>query len=124
MGIENTKQTILGPYKDQIVSTFTYNELVRGRDNRQLEHNLSIGSKCDLLARWRENYAIVIEPNIEITETSLQRIKTIQKSRKNKQHPLKPIILYLGDITYSHAGIDCISYRDWEKLAEGIDYFS
>lgn len=124
LGIENTKETILGPYKDQIVSTFTYNELVRGRDNRQLEHNLSIGSKCDLLARWRENYAIVIEPNIEITETSLQRIKTIQKSRKIKPGSLKPIILYLGDVTYSHSGIDCISYRDWEKLSEGIDYFS
>ena len=60
----------------------------------------------------------MIEPNIEVTNNTIERIKEI------KSIEAKPLILYLGETTYTNAGIDCISFRDWEKLAEGIDYFS
>ena len=61
---------------------------------------------------------MVIEPNIEVTDDSLGRIREIRGEKES------PIILYLGDGTYTNSGIDCISFRDWEKLAEGINYFS
>ncbi len=118
LGIENMQGVILGKHKEAIVRTYAFNELVRGRDQRQLNHNLSLGVKCDFTTNWRESYSIIIEPNVEVTEDSLGRARDIRTKTA------KTVILHLGDVTYTNAGIDCISYRDWEKFAEGIDYFS
>ncbi len=118
LGMETMQQTILGEYKDQIVRTFAFNELIRGRDNRQLGHNIGIGSNCDFTASWRRSYNMVLEPNVEVTEDSLRRAKEIGTGSA------KTVILHLGDGTYTNSGIDCISFRDWEKLAEDRDYFS
>ncbi len=118
LGIENMQGIILGGYKEAIVRTYAFNELVRGRDNRQLRHNIRLGRKCDLTTAWRQPYSIVIEPNVEVTEENLRRAREI------KTGTAKTVILHLGDVTYTNAGIDCISYRDWEKFAEELDYFS
>ncbi len=118
LNITKMEQIILEDYKEPITRTFAFNELVRGRDNKQQNHNIKLGRKCDFTADWRQNYTIVVEPNIEVTQETIGRIKEI------KNIEAKPLILYLGDTTYTTSGIDCISFRDWEKLAEGIDYFS
>lgn len=118
LGIEKMEQIILEDHKESITRTFAFNELVRGRDNKQQRHNINVGRKCDFTADWRQHYTIMIEPNIEVTNNTIERIKEI------KSIEAKPLILYLGETTYTNACIDCISFRDWEKLAEGIDYFS
>ncbi len=118
LSITKMEQIILGEHKEPITMTFAFNELVRGRENKQQMHNIRIGIECDFTADWRESYSIIVEPNIEVTQETIGRIKEL------KTRETKPLILYLGDTTYTTAGIDCISFRDWEKLAEGINYFS
>ncbi|MBR2282785.1 MAG: DUF4143 domain-containing protein [Spirochaetales bacterium] len=118
LGIGTAQQLILGSHREAVTRTFAFNELARGRANRQRRHGISIGVKCDFTADWRQHYNMVVEPNIEVTDESIRR------SREIGTGSAKPVILYLGDVTYTNAGIDCISFRDWEKLAEGIDYFS
>ena len=62
---------------------------------------------------------MIVDPNIEVTQETVARIgKADRKSGK------KTLVLYLGDVTYSMGSTDCISFRDWAKLAAGIDYFS
>ena len=118
LNITKMEQIILEDYKEPITRTFAFNELVRGRDNKQQRHSINVGRKCDFTADWRQHYTIMIEPNIEVTNNTIERIKEI------KSIEAKPLILYLGETTHTNAGIDCISFRDWEKLAEGINYFS
>ncbi len=118
LNITKMEQIILEDYKEPLTKTFAFNELVRGRDNKQQRHNINVGRKYDFTADWRQHYTIMVEPNIEVTQETIGRIKEINSKEA------KPLILYLGDTTYTTAGIDCISFRDWEKLAEGINYFS
>jgi len=62
---------------------------------------------------------MIVDPNIEVTQETISRI-----GRMDRKSGCKTLILYLGDVTYSMGNTDCISFRDWAKLAAGIDYFS
>lgn len=117
LGITKKEDLILSLHKDRIVRTFAVNELLRGRFAKALESNLNLGSDCDFEASWKEGYSLFIEPNIEVTEFCT-------KKAKHASNGSKTLILYLGDVTYSRDGIDCIGYRDWAKLAMQLDYFS
>jgi hypothetical protein len=115
--IKTKEDLILCPHKNRVARTFAVNELLRGRFAKALECNLQIGGSCDLEASWKEHYSLFIEPNIEVTEFCTNKAKHASGDSKS-------LILYLGDVTYSREGIDCIGYRDWAKLAMQIDYFS
>ena len=117
LDIKTKEELILSPHKSRVARTFTVNELLRGRFAKALECNLLLGSCCDLEASWKEHYCLFIEPNIEVTEFCTNKAKHASEDAKS-------LILYLGDVTYSRDGIDCIGYRDWAKLAMQIDYFS
>lgn len=117
LGITKKEDLILSPHKARVVKTFVVNELLRGRFAKALESNLILGSDCDFEASWKESYSLFIEPNIEVTEFCTKRTKHAPEGSKT-------LILYLGDVTYSRDGIDCIGYRDWAKLAMQLDYFS
>ena len=117
LGIGSKEDLILSPHRQRIVRTFVVNELLRGRFSKNLERNLLLCNSNDFDAAWKDNYSIVVEPNIEITEARMEKAKSTPNDSK-------PLILYLGDVTYSRDGIDCIGYRDWIKLAMEIDYFS
>ena len=117
LGITSKEDLILSPHKSRVARTFAVNELLRGRFAKALECNLLLGSCSDLEASWKEHYCLFIEPNIEVTEFCSNKAKHASEGSKT-------LILYLGDVTYSRDGIDCIGYRDWAKLAMQIDYFS
>ena len=117
LGITAKEELILSPHKSRVVRCFAVNELLRGRFAKAMECNLKIGGSCDLEVSWKEPYSLFIEPNIEVTEFCTNRAKHAPEGSKS-------LILYLGDVTYSRDGIDCIGYRDWAKLAMQIDYFS
>ena len=117
LGIGSKEELILSPHKERVMKTFAVNELLRGRFAKAMNRSLDLGTACDLEASWKENFSIVLEPNIEVTEARMEKAKALAGRAK-------PLILYLGDGTYSRDGIDCIGYRDWSKLAMEIDYFS
>ena len=119
LGIGSMEELILSPFRTCVTKTFAVNELLRGRCFRLLEGNLSVVGPADLSAGWKEHYDILIEPNIEVTEETKNRIARL--AGKTGQ---KVLVLYLGDVTYSMGSTDCISFRDWSKLASEIDYFS
>ena len=114
--IENAESLILGPHRDRVVRTFAFNELLRGRFSKNLDSDLFIGSLSDFDADFREGFSLVVDPNIEVTEGKMA--KALQIASR------KAVILHLGDVTYTKDGIDCISFRDWTRLAMEIDYFS
>ena len=119
LGLTTVPDLILSPYRTAVARTFVLNELVRGRCSRNLARNLDTGTDADFTARWKGNYSMIVDPNIEVTQETVARIgKADRKSGK------KTLVLYLGDVTYSMGSTDCISFRDWAKLAAGIDYFS
>lgn len=117
LGISTKEDLVLSPHKARVVKTFAVNELLRGRFAKAMDSELQIGINCDFKATWKESYTLFIEPNIEVTEFCTKRAKYTPEGSKT-------LILYLGDVTYSRDGIDCIGYRDWAKLAMQIDYFS
>ena len=115
--LSSGEELILSPHKERVMKTFAVNELLRGRFSKAMERLLYPGTGCDFDASWKENYSIVLEPNIEVTQAKTDKAKAMSGNSK-------PLILYLGDVTYSRDGVDCIGYRDWIKLSTGIDYFS
>ncbi|MDT3389845.1 MAG: AAA family ATPase [bacterium] len=117
--IGSMEELILSPFRTCVTKTFAVNELLRGRCSRLLERGLASGGSADFSASWKERYDMLIEPNIEITEETKQRIARLKGKTESKV-----IVLYLGDVTYSMGSTDCISFRDWSRLASEIDYFS
>lgn len=119
LGLKTVADLILGQYRSAVTRTFALDELVRGRSFRMLERRIGIGTDSDFSAKWKENYGMIVEPNIEVTQETAMRIgKAVSKDG------CRTLVLYLGDVTYSMGNTDCISFRDWAKLAAGIDYFS
>ncbi len=117
LGIVSAEELVLSPHRDRVARTFAFSELMRGRFSKALPENIGLGRVCDFKAQWRGSFKMIVDPNIEVTEESRRRIKEIRK-------PGKTVVLYLGDVTYTIGNTDCISFRDWEKLAKEIDYFS
>ena len=117
--INSMEALVLSPYRSCVARTFTVNELLRGRCSRLLDHGLKARGPGDLSAFWKDRFEMLVEPNIEVTEETRARIRSL-----NQASGSKVIVLYLGDVTYSMGSTDCISFRDWAKLASGIDYFS
>ena len=114
--IENAESLILGPHRDRVARTFAFNELLRGRFSKNLDPGLLLGIQADFQANFSENFYLVIDPNIEVTEGKMAQAIHISNR--------KAVILHLGDVTYTKDGIDCVSFRDWARLAMEIDYFS
>lgn len=119
LGLTTVADLILSPHRTCVVRTFALNELVRGRCSRMLERALDSGDDADFTARWRERYSMIVDPNIEVTRETKARV-----GRTDGNSTARKLVLYLGDVTYSMGSTDCISFRDWAKLAAGIDYFS
>ena len=119
LGINSYSDLILSDCKDSVVRTFAFNELLRGRFSKCLEPLLFPGSCCDLTAEWRDGFSIVVDSNIEVTDESMNRARSLKK-----EDGPRAVILYLGDVTYSRDGVDCIGFRDWGKLAMEMNYFS
>lgn len=119
LGLTAIPDLILSPYRTCVARTFALNELVRGRCMRMLERRIDTGSTADFTARWKEGYSMIVDPNIEVTQETVSRIGKMDKKKGSGI-----LVLYLGDVTYSMGNTDCISFRDWAKLAAGIDYFS
>ena len=115
LGIETKEDLILSPHRELVARTFAMNELLRGRFSKSMDADLHLGLGLDFLANWNGGFGIVIDPNIEVTEGSMAKALSSES---------RTVILHLGDVTYTKDGIDCISYRDWAKLAMEIDYFS
>ena len=122
LGINNVKDLILDSLRTSVTRTFALNELLKGRYSKTFEPEISIladESGPDFSSRWNQRYVMTVEPNIDVTE------ETIAKVRKLEKKPgIKTLVLYLGDVTYSIGRTDCISFRDWSKLSSEIDYFS
>ncbi len=119
LGLATAEELILSPNRASVARTFALNELVRTRCIRMLERNMDTAPDADFTARWKERYSMVVDPNIEVTQETLSRI-----GRMERKNGSRTLVLYLGDVTYSMGSTDCISFRDWSKLAAGIDYFS
>ena len=119
LGLKTVADLILGHYRNAVVRTFALDELVRGRSFRMLERRIDTGDGPDFIARWKEKYSMIVEPNIEVTQETVSRI-----GKADGKDGYRTLVLYLGDVTYSMGNTDCISFRDWAKLAAGIDYFS
>ena len=119
LGLTTAEDLILSPYRTSVARTFALNELVRTRCIRMLDRNMDTAPDADFTARWKERYSMIVDPNIEVTQETLSRI-----GRMDRKNGRKTLVLYLGDVTYSIGSTDCISFRDWSKLAAGIDYFS
>lgn len=120
LGIDTKEQLILSPYKDQIVRTFALMELIKGRSQKALDSNIATSDSCDFTAHWKLVYNIFIDPHVEVTIQTLKEAKYLSL----KDSGNRTVVLYLGDVTYTQDGIDCIGYRDWTKFASGVDYFS
>ena len=122
LGINNVRDLILDSLRTSVTRTFALNELLKGRHSKTFEPEISIltdESGPDFSSRWNQRYVMTVEPNIDVTE------ETIAKVRKLEKKPgIKTLVLYLGDVTYSIGRTDCISFRDWSKLSSEIDYFS
>lgn len=122
LGINNVRDLILGNHRTSVTRTFALNELLKGRHSKAFEPEISISADDngpDFSSRWNQRYVMLVEPNIDVTE------ETITEVRKLERKPgIKTLVLYLGDVTYSIGKTDCISFRDWSKLASEIDYFS
>ena len=119
LGISSMEELILSPYRTCVTKTFAVNELLRGRNYRLLDKDLGVSGTADFSAVWKERYEMLVDPNREVTEETKARIASFGESSGKKI-----LVLYLGDVTYSMGSTDCISFRDWAKLAAGIDYFS
>ncbi len=117
LGIYTKENLILSPHRNRAVTTFAVNELLRGRFCRSLEPGLSIGDGFELEASWKPGFRLFMEPNIEVTDQSMRKALQDRSGKKS-------VILYLGEGTYTRDMVDCISFRDWSKLAMEMDYFS
>lgn len=118
-GIASKEELILSSHKEDIVDSFVFSELSKGRLSHGHSLGMSVAADGTLLADWKQKYALVVEPNIEITQASLEAV-----AKRKKDTDRKVLILHLGDVTYTDGGTDCVSYRDWAKIARGVDYFS
>ena len=118
LGLTGAAAVILNPHRDSLVTAFALGELMRERLSRNLELHLTAmldeNNQQIFLAKWSKKYEIKICPQVEVTDDYFAWRKT----------NLKKIILHLGDVTYTNKGIDCISWRDWQKFACELDYFS
>lgn len=119
LGMGSMEELILSPYRTCVTKTFAVNELLRGRNYRLLDKGIGVPGTADFSAEWKERYEMIVDPNIEVTEETKARIASPGESSGKRI-----LVLYLGDVTYSMGSTDCISFRDWFKLASGIDYFS
>ena len=124
LDITRSEDLILSPFKEAVTITFALNELLKGRYSKTFEPEICIlragKDSCPVfLAQWNQRYEMVIEPNIDVTEETISRLQKL-----NRKQGTKTLVLYLGDVTYSIGRTDCISFRDWSKLASEIDYFS
>lgn len=122
LGINNVKDLILDSLRASVTRTFALNELLKGRYSKTFEPEISIltdESGPDFSSRWNQRYVMTVEPNIDVTEETIAKIRRLEK-----KPGIKPLVLYLGDVTYSIGRTDCISFRDWSKLSSEIDYFS
>ncbi len=119
LGIDSAESLILSPHRDRVAKTFVFNELLRGRFYRNLDQSLCIGQQSDFHAAWNGGFEIIVDPNIEVTESKMDQAMQAQKISGRKA-----VVVHLGDVTYTKDGIDCISFRDLTKLAMEIDYFS
>ncbi len=117
--IESKEDLILSPYRDNVVRTFAFDELCKGRRSRRLAYELYGSEGFDLYARWKTRYRMVVDTNVDVTQEKLALAKSLSGGIG-----ARTVILYLGDVTYSIGELDCISYKDWTKLAAEIDYFS
>ena len=123
LGISNIKDLILGNYRTSVTRTFALNELLKGRYSKVLEPEICIHpegiNSPDFSSRWNQKFVMLVEPSIDVTEDTISRIRKLERKQGSKI-----LVLYLGDVTYSIGRTDCISFRDWSKLASEIDYFS
>lgn len=119
LGIGSMEELILSPYRNCVTKTFAVNELLRGRNYRLLDKGLGVSGAADFSAVWKERFEMLVDPNIEVTDDTKARIASLGEASGKKI-----LVLYLGDVTYGMGSTDCISFRDWSKLASEIDYFS
>ena len=119
LGISNVKDLILGNYRTSVTRTFALNEVLKGRYSKVFEPEISIHPEGDFSSKWNQKFVMLVEPSIDVTEDTISRIRKLEK-----RIGAKILVLYLGDVTYSIGKTDCISFRDWSKLASEIDYFS
>ena len=118
LGIETWKDLVLNPMRDNVVRTYAFNELVRGRFSRKAEAGIVPSPIADFKANWKERFSIIVDPNLDVTEEKADLARRVScKSRK-------AVVLYLGDVTYSMGTLDCISFMDWTKLSSEVNYFS
>ena len=118
LGLSSPSSVILDPHRDSLVTAFALGELMRERLLRNLDLHITAvidnNNQQLFIAKWSKKYEIKICPQVEVTDGYFVWRKTT----------LKKIILHLGDVTYTNKGIDCISWRDWQKFACELDYFS
>lgn len=116
LNIPTKESLILSPHRTRVVTTFAVNEIFRARLSRFLSPSISLvstsTSTTTLNADWKTPYRLLIDPNIEVTDSTLLAATP------------KTVILHLGDSTYTQNSVDCISFRDWTRLALNQNYFS
>ena len=118
LGIGKWEDLVLSPLRDDVVRTYAFNELLRGRNSIGAEAQMYASQTADFRADWKRRYSIIIDPNLEVTQEKAALAK------KASGQGRKALVLYLGDVTYNMGNLDCISFRDWTRLSSEIDYFS
>ena len=118
LGITKWEDLVLSPLRDEIVRTYAFNELLRGRNMIGAGAGIYMSRISDFLADWKRRYCIIVEPNLDVTPEKAALAKKASGAGR------KAVVLYLGDVTYSMGNLDCISFRDWAKISAEVDYFS
>lgn len=122
LGLSSPSELILSSHRTAIITSFALEEISRVRKTKGLSTNLKAlvkepPGKMTFIAKWDKKYEILICPQIEVTDNF------IPPKSKGKSNT-KKVVLHLGDVTYTNKGIDCISWKDWDKFACELDYFS
>lgn len=122
LGLNSPSELILNSHRTAIVTSFVLEEISRARQAKGLSINLTASvkeptGKMTFIAKWDRKYEISICPQIEVTDNFLP-------TRSQGKSSTKKVVLHLGDVTFTNKGVDCISWKDWDKFACELDYFS
>ena len=127
LGIFGIQQLILSPYLFEITCAYTISSLCRYRFDQNQTPNLSYyqernGFEVSLLAKWKYSWAFDISSSTDALNSNIKNSLRYSKLIENKD--TKSAVLYLGELTFNYAKQDWISFLDWGKLANNLNYYS
>ena len=120
--IENKSDLLLSPYKGHVVEPFAVSELLKNKLNQGKDANLTFyrdaaGLEVDVVADWRQRYAIEIKSSFT-TESKLAvgTKKYVGMSNEINSDPAQSVVFYLGDLTVNLNNTHYIGWKDWSDF--------